>query len=94
MASYSFTTDTVQELALTALREQENAEAVVDPLAPPAPPRYADNQAYVTARVTALLAPAITKYIEQRLHVVADAYRSPTTTLAQRKAVEKALGIG
>ena len=84
MPSYSYTTTPVQELALTDLRTQAEA-AGKGP--------YVDNKTFVKATITELLAPAVAAYLDKRLNRVADRFRHPDTSEADRTAVEAALGL-
>lgn len=84
MASYSYTTTPVQELALTDLRQKAEAEGRGP---------YVDNRTFVKATITDLLAPHVASYIEKRVSRIADKFRHVDTTDAERTAAETALGL-
>jgi hypothetical protein len=89
MAQYTFDTTAIEDAALTSKRLAVNAErAALDP--PQAP--FPDNQSFVTVSVrSTLLKPMVEAFIEQRLQIVADAYRQATNV--QRQQVDTALGL-
>jgi hypothetical protein len=89
MAQYTFDTTAIEDAALTSKRNAVNAERAA--LTPPQAP-FPDNQSFVTVSVrTTLLKPMVEAFIEQRLQIVADAYRQATN--AQRQQVDTALGL-
>jgi hypothetical protein len=89
MANYAFTTTAIQEAALTFKRGKVNTERAT--ATPPLPP-FDDNAAYVADYVgSTLMAPLFVEFVEARLQMVANAYR--TATNAQRQAADTALGI-
>ena len=89
MAVHTFTTSAVQEAALTYKRSVVNAQRAA--AVPPLPP-FDDNPAYVDDVVRQkLLGPLVQEFVEARLQMVANAYR--TATNAQRVAADTALGL-
>lgn len=89
MATYSFTTTAFQEAAVTFKRTKVNAERSA--AVPPLPP-FDDNTTYVSDFVvTTLMSPLLVEYVEARLQMVANAYRTATPT--QRQTVDTALGL-
>lgn len=89
MAVHTFTTGAVQEAAITYKRGLVNQDRATQ--VPPLPP-FDDNPAYVDEVVRMkLLGPLVQEFVESRLQLVANAYR--TATAAQRQAADQALGI-
>lgn len=89
MANHAFTTSAIQEAALTYKRGIVNAERAS--AAPPLPP-FEDNAAYVDDVVrNTLLGPLVQTFVEARLQLVANAYRTATNT--QRQTVDTTLGL-
>ena len=89
MAVHTFTTSAIQEAALTFRRAEVNAQRAS--AIPPLPP-FEDNPTYIDEVVrNTLLGPLVQEFVEARLQVLANAYR--TATNAQRQAADAALGI-
>lgn len=89
MALHQFNTTNLQEAAITYKRSRVNAERTTQ--TPPLPP-FDDNPAFVAFAVeNQILGPLVPEFIEARLQLVANAYR--TATPAQRSSVDTALGI-
>ncbi len=89
MALHQFTTTGIEEAAITDARRDENAERSRQ--VPPQPP-FDDNASFVEFVVRArVLGPKVMSFVNKRLQLVADAYR--TATPAQRQAVDSALGL-
>ncbi|MPZ20133.1 MAG: hypothetical protein GEV06_19780 [Luteitalea sp.] len=81
MATYTKTTGPVQEAAITAKRLKAT-EAGGD---------FSDNAAFVDHAIDAMLQPIVAEFIEARLQLVADAYR--TAPASARATVDEALGL-
>ena len=89
MADYSFSTNAIQEAAISDRRLSVNAERAANN--PPLPP-FDDNAAFVDDTIRSqILGPVVQGFIEKRLQQVANAYRTGST--AQRQAVDQALGL-
>lgn len=89
MALHQFNTTAIQEAAITYKRQRINAERTS--ATPPLPP-FDDNAAFVAFAVeNEILGPLVPEFVEARLQLVANAYR--TATNAQRQAADQALGI-
>jgi len=89
MAQHTFTTSAIQEAALTYKRGVVNAQRAA---ATPPLPSFEDNPSYVDEVVrNVLLGPLVQEFVEARLQLVANAYR--TATNAQRQTVDAALSL-
>jgi hypothetical protein len=89
MALHTFDTSPLQEAAITFKRQRVNQERAAQ--TPPLPP-FDDNAAFVAFVVeNQILGPIVPEFVNARLQLVADAYR--TATPAERQAVDQALGI-
>ena len=89
MAVHTFTTTPIQEAALTYKRGIVNAQRAAK--TPPLPP-FDDNPAFVDDVVrNTLIGPLVQEFVEARLQLIANAYRTATNT--QRQAADAALGI-
>lgn len=86
MATYTVTTTDLQDAALSAHVAQENVRRRQEGLEP-----YADNQAYVTARVDDVLLPLVEAYMSARVNRIVDAVR--VSTLDRIDAADRELGI-
>ena len=85
MARHTFDTTPAEEDAITAARLVANQ-------ALPEDRRFVTNADFVAAYVrTDVMAPVVRRYVETRLNLVADTYR--TATPEQRAAAEAALGL-
>ena len=86
MAVYTVTLSDLQDAALTAHVAEVNAQRQAA-----GKPVYANNQAYIDVSVAGVLDPVLARFVETRVHVIADTLRK--AGLAKIAETEEVLGL-